>query len=109
MSATIVAKGTIYIAAQNILTSVMAIVFYVVMARFLTPSDVGAISALQFAIAIYSTFAILALQNTATKYLSEEIGRGRPKVAAAVAKQTLRMVAISSLLILFPAILFSPS
>ena len=108
MSAAKVAKGTIYITVQNVLTSAMGLIFYMVAARTLTTSDIGAIATLQFATATYTTIAILSLQTTATKYMSEEIGRGRPKVAAAIALQTIKMVAISSILILSFAHLLSP-
>ncbi len=108
MSAARVARGTVYITVQNILTSAMGIIFYIVAARVLTPSDIGAIATLQFATAIYTTISILSLQTAATKYMSEEIGRGRPDMADAVAKLTLRIVALSSVLFLFLAYLFSP-
>ena len=108
MSAARVARGTVYITVQNILTSAMGIIFYIVAARVLTPSDIGAIATLQFTTAIYTTISILSLQTAATKYMSEEIGRGRPDMADAVAKLTLRIVALSSVLFLFLAYLFSP-
>jgi O-antigen/teichoic acid export membrane protein len=108
MSAARVARGTIYITVQNILTSAMGILFYIVAARVLTPSDIGVIASLQFATAIYTTIAILSLQTAATKYMSEEIGRGRSAVAAAVALQTLKIVVVSSFCILCLSILFSP-
>ena len=108
MSAAKVARGTVYITVQNILTSVMGIIFYIVAARFLTPSDIGAMAAFQFAIAIYTTISILSLQTAATKYMSEEIGRGRPEVAAEIAVLTLKIVAVSSTLILCLAYLSSP-
>ncbi len=109
LSAARVAKGTAYITVQNILTSAMGIVFYVVAARNLTPSDIGAIASLQFATSIYTTVSLLALQTTATKYMSEEIGRGRPDVAAAIALQTLKIVVVSSGFFLFVMHLFSGS
>jgi len=108
LSAVRVAKGTVYIAVQNIFTSAMGILFYIVAARFLTPSDIGAIATLQFFTAIYTTIAILSLQTAATKYMSEEIGRGRPRLAAAVALQTVKIVAISSISILCLFLLSSP-
>ncbi len=108
MSAARVARGTAYITVQNILTSAMGIVFYIVAARVLTPSDIGAIASLQFATAIYTTIALLSLQTAATKYISEEIGRRKPEVAAAVALQTLKIVIVSSICILCLAFFFSP-
>lgn len=108
MSAAKVARGTVYITVQNILTAAMGIVFYIVAARVLTPSDIGVIAALQFAIAIYTTISILSLQTAATKYMSEEIGRRRPEVAAEIVVLTLKIVAVSSILILCLAYLSSP-
>jgi len=108
LSAARVAKGTVYITIQNLLTSAMGIVFYFVAARVLPPRDIGAIATLQFSTAIYTTVALLSLQTTATKYISEEIGRGNPRVASAVASQTLRTVLVSALCIFFLAALSSP-
>ena len=109
MSAVKVARGTIYIAVQNVLTSAMGIAFYIVAARLLTPGDIGAIATLQFTVAVYTTVAILSLQTAATKYMSEEIGRGKSEVAAAIALQTVKLVGVSSILILCLAYLFSSS
>ncbi|UCD72845.1 MAG: polysaccharide biosynthesis protein [Candidatus Bathyarchaeota archaeon] len=108
MSAAKVARGTVYIVLQNILTSVMGILFFIVAARFFTPSEIGVITTLQFATAVYTAVALLSLQTAATKHMSEEIGRGRLRLAASIASKSLMIVTASSICILSLALLLSP-
>jgi len=100
-------KGTIYITAQNIVQFVINLVFLMILARILTKADIGSISALSFAIVIFTAVADLSLCPASTKYISEHIGRGEIEQAASVAVTVRRYVLLSSLVALVVAVALS--
>ncbi|MEM2851541.1 MAG: polysaccharide biosynthesis C-terminal domain-containing protein [Candidatus Bathyarchaeia archaeon] len=101
------ARGTIYVAAQNIAQFVINLVFLMILARILTKADIGSISALSFAIVIFTAVADLSLCPASTKYISEHIGRGELEQAASVAVTIRRYVLLSSSVALVVAVAFS--
>ena len=93
-------KGAIYVATQSVLQFAVGLLYYSIIARSLTGAEIGLIATLTFITSIYSIFASLSLPIAATKYISEFIGQNDKEKASAVAKKTIRLVLISSILLL---------
>lgn len=103
-----VARGTAYITGQQVIVYLTYFLFYIVIARVLTKSEVGAISLLAGAHAVFTTLTLLALPQAATRYISGHLGTEERLLSGSVAKTTLHL----TMLIAVPAtgvtILYSP-
>jgi O-antigen/teichoic acid export membrane protein len=81
------ASGTFYLTLMNAIQYVTAFMFYVVVARILSPSEVGSFSLLLMVMAVFNTLTLLALDNAVIKYVSESLGRGGEEEAWACSKK----------------------
>jgi O-antigen/teichoic acid export membrane protein len=86
-----VPRGTAYLTTQQIITYTTYLIFYVVLARILSPKEVGQISLLLAAQAAFVALTQLGLPSAATRYISGNIGRGDRQTAGAVARTILRL------------------
>jgi len=102
------AKGTLYIAVQNVLQYLVLFLFYVVVTRVLGPSDVGKISTLLFFMTIFTVFTQFSLPVASAKFISESIGKGQAAVAGAVAEKAFRLVLLFSVPSMLLASFLSP-
>jgi len=91
-----VAKGTTYIAVQNVIQYLVAFVFYVVIARLLSQAEVGKMSLLFFCMGVFGTLTQLAMPVATQKFVSENVGKGQIERASAASKTTLKILLATS-------------
>ncbi len=87
-----VPRGTVLLTVQQAIIYPISFIFYLLIARILTKSDVGEISLLLAAIAIFGAITQVALPVAATQFISGSIAHRDSSTAAAVAKTTTRLV-----------------
>ncbi|MEM2094661.1 MAG: oligosaccharide flippase family protein, partial [Candidatus Bathyarchaeia archaeon] len=109
MTATRIGKGITYIAILNAFQFAIGIIFYYVVSKILTPTEIGIMSTLNFAHATFIVLAPLGLQFAAVKYVAEHLAQGESEKASAVARTMIKMVLVASVgfLILFVVFAFS--
>ena len=74
----------------------VAFLFYVILARLLSPADIGSLSLLLSVMAVYNTWTMLALNNAATKLISEHSSKGEDGLASSAAKDIFRLTMVIS-------------
>jgi O-antigen/teichoic acid export membrane protein len=77
---------------MNAIQYATAFIFYVVVARVLSPSEVGSFSLLLMVMAVFNTLTLLALNNAVIKYVSESLGRGDEEKAWACSRKALKLM-----------------
>jgi len=103
------AKGTLYLAIQQLIIYLATFIFYVGVARFITQAEVGLWSILKASTAIFTTLTLFGLPVATQKYVSENYGRGDLDSAASTSRLSFTIVALSTLPTLTVALLLSPS
>lgn len=103
-----VPRGTAYFTAQQIIFYAASFLYYVLLFRILNLADIGQISLLTAAMAVFGTLTQLALPVAATRFISSSLGAQDPHAAAAVAKICLRLVLTVAVPTLALASLLSP-
>ena len=93
-------KGAIYVAIQSISQFAIGLIYYSILARSLTEADIGIMSTLSFISTIYIIVAHLSLPIAATKHISEFMGKNDEESASAVAKRTIKLVTLISMIVL---------
>ena len=88
------AVGTGYITLMNAIHLGIAFMFYMAIARILTPSEMGEVSLLFLVIAIFNTMTLLALNSAAIRFVSERFGMGKPEEASAAFWGSLKLMTI---------------
>ena len=86
------ASGTLYLTLMNATQYATAFIFYIVVARILSPSEVGSFSLLLMIMAVFNTLTLLALNNAIIKYVSESLGRGDEDEAWACSRKALKLM-----------------
>ena len=89
-----VARGTSYIIIQNITASAAMVVSFAVLARLITPKEMGIWAVLLLVNGLCQVLATLAVPQAATKFVAEHLGRGEKDVAASVFYQAIRTTLI---------------
>ncbi|MDH5770823.1 MAG: oligosaccharide flippase family protein, partial [Candidatus Bathyarchaeota archaeon] len=102
------AKGTLYIVVQNALQYLVLFLFYVMVARILSPADIGKISILVFFMTVFTVFTQFSLPVASAKFISESMGKGEAAVAGAVAEKAFRLVLLFSVPSMLLASFLSP-
>ena len=103
-----VPRGTAYLTSQQVLQYSGYLVCYVLLARILTPTEVGEVAALLLIQGVFTGIISGSLPLAATRFISRSVATGDMEGAAGVARVTLRIslaVAAPGLAI---AILLSP-
>ena len=90
------ARGTLYLAIQQLIQYLAAFIFYVGVARFITQAEVGLWSILTASTAVFTTLTLLGLPVATQKYVSENYGRGDLSSAASVSRLSFTIVALLS-------------
>jgi len=103
------ARGTLYLTVQQLIQYLVAFIFYVGVARFITQMEVGLWSILTASTAVFTTLTLLGLPVATQKYVSESYGRGDLGAAASVSRLSFTIVALSTLPTLTAVLLLSPS
>jgi O-antigen/teichoic acid export membrane protein len=102
------ASGTFYLALMNAIQYATAFIFYVVVARVLSPSEVGSFSLLLMVMAVFNTLTLLALNNAVIKYVSESLGRGDEEKAWACSVKAFKLILSVAVPALGACLLASP-
>jgi O-antigen/teichoic acid export membrane protein len=102
------ASGTFYLTVMQASQYVIAFVFYVVVARVLSPSEVGSFSLLLMVLAVFNTLTLLALNNAVIKYVSESMRAGDGERAASTSSKALKLILGASLPALAVGLASSP-
>ncbi len=91
------ARGTSYIIVQNITTSAAMIVSFAILARIITPKEMGILAVLSLLSGLCQTTASLALPEAATRFVAEKLASGDKGDAAGVFYQALRTTLLLAL------------
>lgn len=105
-----VARGATYIFAQGFLTSIITVVYFVVLARALSQEDMGVFALLSFLLTLPQVLGTFGLTSAAVKYISQHLAENAPEKAKAVVARLLQVGLLSGVitfLLLFPADLIS--
>lgn len=86
-----VARGTLYITVQNVVSYVAPLIFYAAVARILTQTEAGEIPVFNLVIGVFTVITQLAVPVAATKFISQNIGSGRATTASASARTALKL------------------
>lgn len=86
-----VSRGATYLVMQSIVTNVVTAASFVIVARLITPAEMGIWTILMLASGFCQTFATLAIPGAATKYVAEHMARGEKGVAAAAFYQAMKL------------------
>lgn len=98
-SAVHVARGTSYFIIQNLTASVAQIVSFAILARLITPKEMGILAVLSLVNAACFVIGTISLQAAATKFVAENLSRNRRSVAASVFYQATRTTLLLSALL----------
>jgi len=93
-----VARGAIYIYVQGVASYLITVVYFAFATRILSVAEIGVIASLAMISSFFTTFGTLAIPSAATKYVSEFIGRDRPRLAKGVFKKSLYFGFIASII-----------
>jgi len=86
-----VPRGTAYLTSQQVLQYGGYLVFYVLLARILNPTEVGEVAALLLVQGVFTGIISGSLPLAATRFISRSVATGDLEGAAGVARVTLRM------------------
>lgn len=104
-----VPRGAAYFTSQQVVSYLVSFLFYVTLARLLTRDEIGQVSLLAATLAIFNTITQLALPVTATRYISNSLGRGQRDTAGGIVRTTLRVTSLMALAGMTVAVILSPS
>ena len=102
-------KGTVLLSLQQILQFAFSFIFYVVVARILTRSEVGQISLLAFIMSVFTVVTQLSLPTAATRFIAERVGAGKNREASAIGHTTLKLLILISAPALLVSYIISPN
>jgi O-antigen/teichoic acid export membrane protein len=103
-----VPRGTAYITVQQLVIYASSFVYYVLLIRILNLSQIGEISLLAAASAVFTTVTQLALPAAATRFMSASFGGKDPSTAGAVARASLKITMTIAVPVLLLSFLASP-
>lgn len=106
-TAVYVAKATSYLFIQNIGTAVSQIIAFSIIARLITPYDMGVVAALTLTIIFVSTIVDLGLPSAATKFIAEHLGKNDLQTAKSAFFQIFRVSLILSSVAAVACLFFS--
>ena len=97
-SAVHVARGASYVTIQNLTTSLAQIVSFTILARLITPKEMGILAVLNLVNGACLVLGTIALQQAATRFVAERFSQSR-SVAAAAFYQAIRTTFIIAALL----------
>jgi O-antigen/teichoic acid export membrane protein len=101
-------SGTFYLTIMQASHYVVALLFYVLVARVLSPGEVGSFSLLLMVMGVFNTVTLLALNSAVIRFVSEGLGRGDVGYAYSSSAAAFRVLLCVSLPVLFLGFAFSP-
>jgi len=102
-----VARGASFLFIQNLVTSIVGVVGFGIIARLITKTEMGVYVSLSLVFALAQIGASFAFPSAAVKFIAELRGKKDEKAAAGVAFQIFRFTFLASILIGSLAFLFS--
>ena len=103
-----VPRGTVYLTSQQVIISAVSFVYYILLFRILNLSQIGQVSLLAIAVAIFGTLTQMALPAAATRFISSSLGSRDAASAGAIASTVLRLVLVVATPTLLLASVLSP-
>lgn len=103
-----VPRGTAYLTSTQVVLYATYFLFYVVLARILSPTEVGLVGLLASAQAVFTTVTSLSLPSAATRFISANLAAGNIKNAGGVARTVLKISIIAASVGLFVAGILIP-
>ena len=92
-----VARGASYIFLQNIATNIMMVVSFAILARLITPVEMGGMAVLLMVIGASRVIACLGMSSSVTKFIAESMAKNDRVAAAGVFYQAMRTSLLVSL------------
>jgi len=86
-----VTRGASYLIIQVLANNVVSLTAFAVLARLITPGEMGIMAVLLLVGGICQTFASFAIPQATTKFVAEQISQGRKNAAASVFYQAFRV------------------
>ena len=106
-----VARGATYLFIQGFASSVISLIYFVVLTRTLSIEEMGVCALLSFTLNLVPILGTFALPSATVKYLAQYLAEGRPEKAKSVITRLLQVCLFASLiafgLLFFPAELLS--
>jgi O-antigen/teichoic acid export membrane protein len=97
-SAVRVARGASYLWMQTLITTLIGIVGFAIIARLISTSQMGLLAILSLVLSLGQLVAPLALPSAVVRFVAEELAQGRRQNAAGVLYQSAKMsIALSSI------------
>jgi len=85
--ATRTAKGTLGFIVQTSANSLLGLLLFAVMARFITKSEMGAYAGFSFSIALFQTVGVLGLNAAGPRFVAKMLAEGERSSASAIARK----------------------
>jgi len=101
-------SGTFYLTLMQASQYITLFIFYIMVARFLSPGEVGSFSLLLMILAVFNTLTLLALNNAVIKYVSEGLGSGDEDYALSSSWKAFKIILATSIPALTLGFLISP-
>jgi len=92
-----VARGTSYFIIQNVVTSAAMVVSFAILARLLSPQEMGIFAVLLLVNGACQIVGTLALPQAVTRFVAENLAKGRARMASGVFFQAVRSTLLLSL------------
>lgn len=98
-SAVHVARGVSFLWIQTLSTTLFQVVAFAIIARLISPSQMGLLAILYLILGLAQLIAPLALPSAIVRFVAEELAKGRKQNAAAIFyKSTIISIAISAIM-----------
>ncbi len=102
-----VARGATYIFIQGLANSLLGVIYFIILARFVRAEEMGVFALLIFVLSLPTVFGTLALNTAAVKYIPQYIAQKNNDKARSIVARLLQISVVSSaavvVLILVPA------
>jgi len=83
------AKGTLGFVVQSSANSLLGLLLFATLARFITKSEMGVYAALSFSIALFQVVGILGLNTAGTRFIAKLLAERERSAASAVARKII--------------------
>ena len=94
-----VARGATIVFAKSILSTPLALLYLAILARLISPSEMGILTILGLIGSLATTLGDLGLRSSSAKFISELIGRGNYLKALSAYRKILLLSSVTSFLI----------
>ena len=91
-----VARGTSYLFVQNLASTIVTVIAFAIIARFITQLDMGVLASITLIVGFFTTFSSVGLPNATTKFVAQFMGKGDRDSASGVSLQTLKITLLFS-------------